>query len=30
MRNGHLQIVDPKPDQQVPGAEQDPGVVIED
>ncbi len=30
LRNGHLQFVDPKPDQQVPGAEQDPGVIIED
>ncbi|PZR86536.1 MAG: hypothetical protein DI537_28405 [Stutzerimonas stutzeri] len=29
MRNGHLQFVEPKADQQAPGAEQDPGVEIE-
>lgn len=30
MRNGHIQFVDPKADQHVPGAEQEPGVIIED
>ncbi len=30
MRNGQLQFVEPKADQHVPNAEQDPGVVIED
>lgn len=30
LRSGHLQFVDPKPDQPIPSAEQDPGVIIED
>lgn len=29
-RNGHIIYVDPRPDQQIPSAEQDPGVIVED